>query len=68
MQKLLKLFCRLFNTSKAYRYFNRPTLTIKESMHVKFEESNSLVKNIVAYKIDFLGEYMEKMSMKDSPE
>ena len=37
-------------------------------MHVKFEESNSLVKNAVYCEIDFLGEDMEKMSMKDSPE
>ena len=34
-------------------------------MHVKFEESNSLVKNVV--EIDFLGEDFEKVSMKDSP-
>jgi len=39
------------NTSKAYRVFNRPTLTIEESMHIKFEECNALVKNIV--EIDF---------------
>ena len=34
-------------------------------MHVKFEESNSLVKNIV--EIDSLGEDFEKVSMKDLP-
>ena len=33
-------------------------------MHVKFEESNSLVKNIV--EIDSLGDDFEKVSMKDS--
>ena len=32
-------------------------------MHVKFEESNSLVKNIVDCEIDSLGEDLEKMSM-----
>ena len=34
-------------------------------MHVKFEESNTLVMNIV--EIDFLSEYIEKISLKDSP-
>ena len=34
-------------------------------MHVKFEESNSLVKNIL--EIDSLNEDFEKVSMKDSP-
>ena len=34
------------NTGKTYRIFNKSTLTIEESMHVKFEESNVFVKNI----------------------
>ena len=55
------IFVRYSKTSKAYRVFNRSTLTIKESMHIKFEESNSLVKNII--KIDSL----VKVFMKDSP-
>ena len=33
-------------------------------MHVKFEESNSLVKNVV--EIDYLGEDFEKVFMKNS--
>ena len=37
-------------------------------MHVKFDEFNPLVKNVVNCQIDSLGEDMEKMSMKDSPE
>ena len=39
-------------------------MTIKESTHGKFEESNTLVKNVV--KIDFLDEDMKKISLKDS--
>ena len=35
------------NASKVYRVFNRFTLTIEESIHVKFEESNAFVKNII---------------------
>ena len=34
-------------------------------MHVKFEESNAFIKNVV--EIDSLGEDMEKISLKDSP-
>ena len=31
------IFVGYLNTSKAYRVFNRSILTIKESIHVKFE-------------------------------
>ena len=48
------IFVGYSNTSKAYRVFNRLTLTIEESMYVKFEESSTLVKNIK--KINSLGE------------
>ena len=34
-------------------------------MHVKFEEYNAFVKNVV--EIDSLGEDMERITMKDSP-
>ena len=53
------------NTNKAYRVFNRITLTIEESIHVKFEESDAFVKNLV--EIDSLGENMEKITLKDLP-
>ena len=53
------------NTSKAYRVFNRSTMTIEESIHVKFEESNIFVKNVV--EIVSLGEDMERITLKDSP-
>ena len=48
------------NTRKAYTVFNRSILIIEKSMHVNFEESNALVKNVV--EIDFLGKDMEKIS------
>ena len=38
------IFVGYSNISKAYRGFNRSTLTIEESMHVMFKESNALVK------------------------
>jgi len=62
------IFVGYTNTSKTYRVFNRSFLTIEESMHVKFGESNSFVKNVVDCEIDFLDEEIEKNSMKDSPE
>ena len=57
-----KIFVRF--SRKAYGVFNRSTLTIEEYMHVKFEESNALVKNVI--EINFLVEDMEKISLKDS--
>jgi len=58
------IFIRYSNTSKAYKVFNRSTLTIEESTHVKFEESNAFVKNVI--EIDSLDEDMEKIFLKDS--
>ena len=58
------IFVGYSNTSKAYKVINKSTLTIEESIHVKFEESNSHVKNVV--EIDSLGENFEKISAKDS--
>ena len=57
------IFVGYSNTSKAYRVSIRSISTIKESMHVKFEESNSLVNNVV--EIDFFGRDIEKISLKD---
>ena len=59
------IFIGYSNTSKAYRVFNRSNLIIEESMHVIFKESTALVKNVV--EIDFIGEEMEKISLKNSP-
>ena len=53
------IFVGYSNTSKAYIVFNRSTLTIEEYVHVKFEESSFLMKNIV--EIDFLGEDFKKV-------
>ena len=49
---------------KAHRVFNRSTLTIEECIYVKFEESNTLVNNIV--EINSLSEDIENISLKDS--
>ena len=59
------IFVDYSSISKAYRVFNKSSLTIEESMQVKFEESNAFVKNVV--EIDPLGKDMEKISLKDSP-
>ena len=59
------IFVDYSNTSKAYRVFNKSSLTLEESMHVKFEESDTFVKNVI--EIDTLGEDMEKVSLEDSP-
>ena len=40
-------------------------MTIEEYMYIKFEKSNTFVKNVV--EIDSLGEDMEKVTLKDSP-
>ena len=65
MSSLMKLYLLGIQILVRPRVFNRSTLTIEESMHVKFEKSNAFVKNVV--EIDSLGEDMEKTSLKDSP-
>jgi len=59
------IFVEYSSTSKANRVFNKSSHTIEESMHVKFEESNVIIENVV--EIDSLGEDMEKISLKNSP-
>ena len=61
------IFVAYSSTSKAYRIFNRYTLTIEESMYVKFEESNKFVKNIVDVQINSLCKKMDKATLKDTP-
>ena len=61
------IFVAYSSTSKAYRIFNRYTLTIEESMHVKFKESNKFVKNIVDVQINSLCKDMDKATLKDAP-
>ena len=59
------IFVGYSNTCKAYRIFNKSSLTIEESIHVKFKESKVFVKNVI--EIDSLHEDMEKVTLKDSP-
>ena len=54
------IFVGYFSTSKAYRIFIRSTLTIEETIHVKFEESNPFVKNIVDTQVEIGGDELEK--------
>jgi len=61
------IFVAYSSTSKAYRIFNRYTLTIEESMHVKFKESIKFVKNIVDVQINSLCKDMDKATLKDAP-
>jgi len=56
------IFIGYSNTNKAYKVFNRSTLIIEEFMHVKFEESNSLVKNVI--EIDSLVKTLRRFSRK----
>jgi len=39
------IFLGYSSHSKAYKVFNKRTLCVKESVHVLFDETNSLVKN-----------------------
>jgi len=57
------IFVGYSSNIKTYRIFNKSTLTIEESMHVKFEESSKFVKN-VNVQINSLGEDMKKTTLK----
>jgi len=39
------IFLRYSSHSKAYKIFNKRTLCVEKSMHVLFDETNSLVEN-----------------------
>ena len=59
------IFVGYSNSDKTYKVFNRSTLTIEKSMHVKFEKPNAFMKNVI--EIDSFGEDMKKITLKDSP-
>ena len=61
----MKIFLLVTLTLVKPIVFNKSTMTIEKSIHVKFEESNIFVENAV--EIDSLGEDMERISLKDSP-
>ncbi|WRX08786.1 Reverse transcriptase [Theobroma cacao] len=54
--------------SKAYRVFNKRTLTVKESVHVVFDESNALQKevHIDDDDVEVLEKQMEEMSLENN--
>ena len=41
--------------------------TIEESIHVKFEESNKFIKNVVDVEINSLSENLDKATLKEAP-
>ncbi|WRX13590.1 Reverse transcriptase [Theobroma cacao] len=54
--------------SKAYRVFNKRTLTVEESIHVVVDESNALQKEIHADDddVEILEKQMEEMSLENN--
>ncbi|EOX99688.1 Uncharacterized protein TCM_008450 [Theobroma cacao] len=54
--------------SKAYRAFNKRTLTVEESVHVVFDESNALQKEVHDDDddIEILEKQMEEMSLENN--
>ncbi|WRX11049.1 Integrase [Theobroma cacao] len=61
------IFLRYALNSKAYRVFNKRTLTVEESIHVVFDELNVLQKEIPANEddTDDLERQMEEMNLND---
>ena len=54
------IFLGYSTSSKAYRIFNKRTIVVKESMHVIFDESNSLdPRKDVCSIVDDVGELLE---------
>ena len=43
------IFLKYSSYSKAYKVFNKRTLSVKESVHILFDETNSLVENDAQY-------------------
>ena len=49
------IFLGYFSHSKAYKVFNKRILCVEESVHVLFDETNSLVENNAQYQDFNLG-------------
>ena len=60
------IFVGYSTTSKAYKVFIKFSLSIEESIHVKFEESNPFVKNVVDPTFEFVDDGVRKLSIEDN--
>ena len=60
------LFLKYSIYSKAYRAFNKRTLVVEESVHVTFDEHNSLSRNVVSDDIDEVEQILEKLNIQPS--
>ncbi|WRX14093.1 Integrase [Theobroma cacao] len=60
------IFLEYALNSKAYRVFNKRTLTVEESIHAAFDESNALQEKVHDddYDVEVLEKQMEEMSLE----
>ena len=52
--------------SKAYRVFNKRTLVVEESVHVTFDEHNSITRKITSDDVDEVEQNIEKLNIQPS--
>ena len=52
--------------NKAYRIFNKRTLVVEESIHVTFDEHNSLSRNVMSDDVDEVEQNLEKLGIQPS--
>ena len=50
--------------SKAYRVYNKRTLVVEESVHVTFDEHNSLSKNVISDDIEEGKQSLKKLDIQ----
>ena len=52
--------------SKTYRVYNKKTLVVEESVHVTFDEHNSLSRNIISDDIEEIAQSLKKLDILPS--
>ena len=52
--------------SKAYRVYNKRTLVIEESVHVTFDEHNSISRKVISDDVEKVEQSLEKLNIQPS--
>ena len=60
------IFLGYSTDSKAYRVYNKRTLVVEESVHVTFDEHNSLSKNVISDDVEEVEKIQEKLDIQPS--
>ena len=60
------IFLEYSTHSKAYRVYNKRSLAVEESIHITFDEYNSLLRNVISDDVEEVEQSLEKLDIQPS--